>query len=254
MKILVTVKRVIDPYVRIQVKPNGEGVETRHVKMALNPFDEIALEEALRFVERKEADEVVVVSIGDEAAQETLRQALAMGAHRAILVSEDETDSNLTRAKILKAIVEKEKPDLVLMGKQAIDTDSAQTPAMLATLLNWPYALFASKIAKEGNAFQVVSEVDGGLLTVSLELPAVISVDLRLNEPRYATLPNIMKAKMKPLEVIDVQSLNIPFKAHEKRLNVRAPEVRKAGEMVHSVSELLQKLKNEKGMSLKELA
>ena len=209
MKILVAVKRVIDPYVKIRVKSDNTGVETQNVKMAMNPFDEIAVEEALRIKEAQHASEVVAISIGPDTCQETLRHALALGVDRAILVRTNASHCSLHIAKILEKIVHEEKTDLVLMGKQSIDGDNNQTPQMLAGLLDWPQITYASKIIFEGNTLLITRETDVGLQTLLTSLPAVISTDLRLNEPRYASLPNIMKAKKKKIDIIEASSLGI---------------------------------------------
>ncbi len=248
MKILVPVKRVIDPYVKIRVKPSQDGVETAHVKHAMNPFDEIAIEEALRLVEKQVADEVIAVTIGSDICQETLRHALALGAHRSILVETDAKHSPLHIAKILQAIVNQETPDLVLMGKQAIDGDNNQTPQMLAALLGWPQATFASLIevdANQSNHLKATREVDAGLETIQINLPAVVSTDLRLNEPRYVSLPNIMKAKQKPLNKMALADLNLELKPHTEIISVKSPSMRQAGIRVDSVDELLEKLRHE---------
>lgn len=245
MKILVAVKRVVDPYVKIRVKSDNTGVETQNVKMAMNPFDEIAVEEALRLREKNWATEIVAVSIGGDNAQETLRHALALGADRAILVRTQNSFESLNIAKILKKIIEEEQPNLVLMGKQAIDDDSNQTPQMLASLLNWPQATYASKIEPNGALFEITREIDGGLETLSVHLPAIVSTDLRLNEPRYASLPNIMKAKKKPLDILDLDNLGLSLKKHIEILKVTAPAIRSAGVKVESVTELLNKLQHE---------
>lgn len=245
MKILVAVKRVIDPYVKIRVKSDNSGVETQNIKMAMNPFDEIAIEEALRLREKNWATEVIVVSIGADSSQETLRHALALGADRAILVQTEKTFESLNIAKILNKIVDNEKPDLVLMGKQSIDGDNNQTPQMLAALLNWPQATYASKIIANHNQLEVVREIDGGLETIRVQLPAVISTDLRLNEPRYASLPNIMKSKRKPLDILELESLNLSLKQHVEILKVNAPATRSGGEILDSVAALLGKLQHE---------
>src|SRR5947209_2163394 len=249
MKILVAVKRVVDFNVKVRVKADGSGVETANVKMSMNPFDEIAVEEALRLKEAGTATEVVAVSCGVQACQETLRTALALGADRAILVETDVELQPLAVAKLLKAIAVKESPQLVIMGKQAIDDDANQTGQMLAALLDWPQATFASKIelASEGGQMRatVKREVDGGLETVAMALPAVITTDLRLNEPRYATLPNIMKAKKKPLDVVKPDALGVDVAPRLKTLKVSEPGKRKAGVMVKDVTELVDKLKNE---------
>ncbi|CAM3040666.1 electron transfer flavoprotein subunit beta/FixA family protein [Legionella worsleiensis] len=245
MKILVAVKRVIDPYVKIRVKPDNSGVETQNIKMAMNPFDEIAVEEALRLREKNWATEVVVVSIGDDSSQETLRHALALGADRAILVRSTQTLESLNIAKILKKIAQEEQPKLILMGKQAIDGDNNQTPQMLAALLGWPQATFASSVTANNTDLEVTREIDGGLETIKVQLPAIVSTDLRLNEPRYASLPNIMKAKRKPLEVRELDSLALPLKQHIEILSVKAPAVRSGGVKVDSVAALLDKLQHE---------
>lgn len=245
MKILVAVKRVIDPYVKIRVKSDNSGVETQNIKMAMNPFDEIAVEEALRLREKNWATEVIAVSIGSDSSQETLRHALALGADKAILVRTEKSFESLNIAKILNSIVANEKPDLVLMGKQSIDGDNNQTPQMLAALLNWPQATNASKIIPDNNNLEVVREIDGGLETLKVQLPAVISTDLRLNEPRYASLPNIMKAKRKPLDIIDLDSLGLSLKQHVEILKVNAPATRSAGVILDSVAALLDKLQHE---------
>ncbi len=245
MKILVAVKRVVDPYVKIRVKPDNSGVETRNLKMSMNPFDEIAVEEALRLREQHAGSEIILVSIGPDTSQETLRHGLALGADRAILVRTNESYCSLNIAKILKKIVNDEQPDLVLMGKQSIDGDNNQTPQMLAALLDWPQATFASKITVSGQHIQVTREIDSGAETLDVELPAVVSTDLRLNEPRYASLPNIMKAKQKPLACLELESLGLSLKEHRQVVSVTAPPVRSAGVMVGSVQELVDKLQHE---------
>jgi electron transfer flavoprotein beta subunit len=245
MKILVPVKRVIDPYVKIRVKSDNSGVETQNIKKAMNPFDEIAVEEAIRFCEKKWATEVVVVSIGDEGAQETIRHALALGADRGILVRTEHEFESINYAKILKKIVENEKPSLVLMGKQTIDGDNNQTPQMLSALLNWPQATYASKVILEGEHLLVTREIDGGLETLKMSLPTVVSTDLRLNEPRYASLPNIMKAKRKVIDVVLLESLGLSLKQHIERVSVSAPMARSAGVILDSVSALMDKLRHE---------
>lgn len=245
MKILVAVKRVIDPYVKIRVKADNSGVETQNVKMSINPFDEIAVEEALRLREKNLATEVVVVTIGTDASQETLRHALALGADRGILVRTEEILCSLNIAKILQKIINDEQPQLVIMGKQSIDGDNNQTPQMLAALLDWPQASFASKLELNGNQAQVTREIDGGLETLAVQLPAIISTDLRLNEPRYASLPNIMKAKQKPLTSIELSSLGLTLSKHIEVLSVKAPPVRAGGVKVDSVEALLDKLQHE---------
>jgi electron transfer flavoprotein beta subunit len=245
MKILVAVKRVIDPYVKIRVKSDSSGVETHNMKMAMNPFDEIAVEEALRLREQNAASELIVVSIGDDSAQETLRHALALGADKAILVRTDQVFESLNIAKILKNIIDDEKPSLVFLGKQAIDGDNNQTPQMLAALLNWPQATYASQVSINKHSLEVTREIDGGLETIEVQLPAVVSTDLRLNEPRYASLPNIMKAKRKPLDIIDLNDLGLSLKKHIEVLKVNAPATRSGGVKVESVAELLDKLQHE---------
>ena len=243
MKILVPVKRVIDYNLKPRVKADGSGVDLANVKMSMNPFDEIAVEEALRLKEKGHASEVVVVSIGPAKAQETLRTGLAMGADRAVLVETDAEVEPLAVAKILKAIVAEENPGMVLLGKQAIDDDSNQTGQMLAALLGWGQGTFASKVEVEGDHVAVTREVDAGLETVRLRLPAIVSTDLRLNEPRYASLPNIMKAKSKPLAVKKPEDVGVDIAPRLKTLKVTEPPVRKAGVVVGSVDELVAKLK-----------
>jgi electron transfer flavoprotein beta subunit len=245
MKCLVTVKRVIDPYVKVRVKSDGTGVETANVKMAMNPFCEIAVEQAVRMKEAGAVTEIVAVSIGVPQCQETLRTAMAMGADRGILVETDAEVQPLAVAKLLKAVVEKESPRLVIMGKQAIDDDSNQCGQMLAALLGWPQAAFISKVAIEGETANVVREIDGGLEKLALKLPAIMTTDLRLNEPRYVTLPNIMKAKKKPLEVLKPDALGIDIAPRLRTLKVEEPAKRGAGVKVADVKELLARLKNE---------
>lgn len=245
MKILVAVKRVIDPYVKIRVKPDGCGVETQNIKMSMNPFDEIAVEQALRLREEGKATEVILVTIGNDTCQETLRHGLALGADRALHVKTDQKYSSLNIAKILNHVVKDTQPTIVLMGKQSIDGDNNQTPQMLAALLDWPQATYASKISVEGEQAQVTREIDGGLETLKVNLPAVLSTDLRLNEPRYASLPNIMKAKRKPLDIIDLDSLGLSLKNHLKVLDVKAPPARSGGIIVDSVEQLIEKLQHE---------
>jgi len=245
MKVLVSVKRVVDFNVKVRVKADGSGVETANVKMSMNPFDEIAVEEALRLKEAGIATEVVVVSCGVPACQETLRTALALGADRAILVETDVELQPLAVAKLLRAIAQKESPQLVVLGKQAIDDDCNQTGQMLAALLGWPQATFASKLKIAGGKADVTREVDGGLETISVKLPAVVTTDLRLNEPRYVTLPNIMKAKKKPLEVLKPDALGVDIAPRLKTLKVEEPPKRKAGVKVPDAKTLVQKLKNE---------
>jgi len=245
MRTLVAIKRVIDFNVKVRVKPDGSGVETANVKMSMNPFDEIAVEEAVRLKEKGIATEVVAVSCGPAAAQETLRTALALGADRAILVETTEELQPLAVAKLLRAVVEKERPKVVILGKQAIDDDSNQTGQMLAALLDWPQATFASKLEISGDAATVKREVDGGLETVQMPLPVVVTTDLRLNEPRYATLPNIMKAKKKPLETLTPATLGVDVAPRLKTLKVVEPPKRKGGGRVADVKELVSKLRNE---------
>jgi electron transfer flavoprotein beta subunit len=245
MKILVPVKRVVDYNVKIRAKADGSGVETANVKMSMNPFDEIAVEEAVRLKEAGTASEIIAVSLGAQACQETLRTALAMGADRAILVQTDAELQPLAVAKALKAVVEREQPRLVIMGKQAIDDDCNQTGQMLAALLGWPQGTFASKVVPGDGTVRVTREIDGGLETVELRLPAVVTTDLRLNEPRYASLPNIMKAKKKPLETLGPADLGVEVAPRLKTLKVTEPPKRQAGIKVSSVAELVDKLKNE---------
>jgi electron transfer flavoprotein beta subunit len=249
MKILVPVKRVVDYNVKIRVKADGSGVELANVKMSMNPFDEIAVEEAIRLKEKGVATgDIVAVSIGPDKAAETIRTALAMGADRGILVKTDAVVEPLAVAKILKAIVEAEKPDLVVLGKQAIDDDCNQTGQMLAALLGWPQGTFASKVEVAGGAVNVTREVDGGLQTVKLNLPAIVTTDLRLNEPRYASLPNIMKAKKKPLDEKTPGDYGVDVAPRLQVMKTAEPAARKAGGKVGSVAELVSKLKNEAGV------
>ena len=250
MKIIVPVKRVVDYNVKIRVKPDGSGVELANVKMSMNPFDEIAVEEAIRLKEKGKATEIVAVSVGPAKAQETIRTALAMGADRGILVETGDNDivEPLAVAKILKAIVAAESPQLIILGKQAIDDDCNQTGQMLAALLGWPQGTFASKIAPEGDGMEVVREVDGGLETVRLKMPAIVTTDLRLNEPRYASLPNIMKAKKKPLDIKKVADLGVDIAPRLKVLKTVEPATRKAGVKVANAAELVAKLKTEAGV------
>ncbi|KAA0583259.1 electron transfer flavoprotein subunit beta/FixA family protein [Azospirillum sp. B21] len=245
MKVLVPVKRVVDYNVKVRVKADGSGVETSNVKFSMNPFDEIAVEEAVRLKEAGKATEIVVVSVGPTQAQETLRTALAMGADRAILVQTDVETQPLAVAKVLKSLVEKEAPGLVILGKQAIDDDCNQTGQMLAALLGWGQGTFASKVAPAGDAVAVTREIDGGLEVVSLKLPAVVTADLRLNEPRYASLPNIMKAKKKPLETVSPDALGVDVTPRLKTVKVAEPAKRQAGIKVPDVATLVDKLKNE---------
>jgi electron transfer flavoprotein beta subunit len=248
MKILVPVKRVVDFNVKIRVKPDGSGVELANIKMSMNPFDEIAVEEAIRLKEAGNATEIVAVSIGPQQASETIRTALAMGADRGILVKADGAVEPLAVAKILKAIVEAEKPGLVILGKQAIDDDSNQTGQMLAALLGWGQGTFASKQTIDGDSISVIREVDGGLQTVKLKMPAIITTDLRLNEPRYASLPNIMKAKKKPIEEKSPADYGVDIKPRLEVVKTTEPPGRKSGAKVGSVAELVAKLKDEAGV------
>ena len=248
MKILVAVKRVIDYNVKPLVKSDGTGVELANVKMSMNPFDEIALEQAVREKEAGHASEVVAISVGPQAAQETLRTALAVGADRAILVTTDDEIEPLSVAKVLKAVVDSEKPDMVFLGKQAIDDDSNQTGQMLAALLGWGQATFASKLELKDGEAVVTREVDGGLQTIAVKLPAVLTVDLRLNEPRYASLPNIMRARKKPIEQKTLAELGVTNKPRLKILKVEEPQARKAGVKVKNVAELVEKLKQDAGV------
>jgi len=248
MKLLVTVKRVVDYNVKIRVKADGSGVDLANVKMSMNPFDEIGVEEALRLKEAGKATEVVVVSIGPAQAAETLRTGLAMGADRGILVKTDQIVEPLAVAKLLKAVIAKEEPGLVILGKQAIDDDMNATGQMLAALLGWPQGTFASKLDFTEAGLDVTREVDGGLQTVSLKLPAIVTTDLRLNEPRYASLPNIMKAKKKPIDETSPEALGIDVTPRLKVLKTLEPPARQAGKKVASVAELVDKLKNEAGV------
>jgi len=243
MKILVTVKRVMDYKANIRLKADGSGVDTAHVKMIMNPFDEIAVEEALRIKEKNMAQEVVVMSIGTEACQETLRSALAMGADRAIWVKTNDNIQPLVAAQLIHAIVEQEKSQLVLLGKQAIDTDDNQTGQMLAGLLNWPQGTFASKLEFHDNKVSVTREIDGGLETLLLQLPAVVTTDLRLNEPRYTSLPNIIQAKKKPLQVIDASILSVDLQSRQTLLQVAIPKKERKHIRINSVDELLHQLR-----------
>jgi electron transfer flavoprotein beta subunit len=245
MKILVAVKRVVDYNVKVRVKADGTGVETAGVKMSMNPFDEIATEEAIRLKEKGVATEVIAVSLGISQCQETLRTALAMGADRGILVETDVELQPLAVAKLLKALVDKEQPRLVILGKQAIDDDMNATGQMLAALLGWPQGTFASKLVVEGESITVTREIDGGLETVALTLPAIITTDLRLNEPRYASLPNIMKARKKPIETVKPADLGVDPTPRLKLVRVSEPPKRQAGKKVGSVAELVDKLRNE---------
>ncbi len=245
MKVLVPVKRVIDYNVKIRVKADQTGVETANVKMSMNPFDEIAVEEALRLKEGGAAEEIIAVSIGPQQCQETIRTALAMGADRGILIQTDDEVQPLAVAKLLKAVVDKESPDLVILGKQAIDDDSNQTGQMLAALLGWSQATFASKIELENGSATVTREVDGGLETIKVAMPTIVTTDLRLNEPRYASLPNIMKAKKKPIDQMAPADLGVDIAPRLTTLKVEEPPQREAGVMVEDVAELVDKLKND---------
>ncbi len=245
MKALVAVKRVVDYNVKIRVKPDNTGVELQNVKMSMNPFDEIAVEEGVRLKEAGKIEELIAVSIGPSQSQETIRTALAMGADRGILVECDEEVQPLAVAKILKAIVDKESPDLVIVGKQAIDDDSNQTGQMLAALLDWPQATFASELELGDGSANVTREIDGGLETIKVKLPMVMSTDLRLNEPRYASLPNIMKAKKKPIDTVSTADLGVDAAPRLKTLKVEEPPKREGGVKVADIAELVDKLKNE---------
>jgi len=248
MKVLVPVKRVVDYNVKIRVKGDGSGVELANVKMSMNPFDEIAVEEAIRLKEAGTVSEIVAVSVGPQQAQETIRTALAMGADRGILVKTDDATEPLSVAKILKGIVDEEKPELVILGKQAIDDDANQTGQMLSALLGWSQGTFASKLEIAGGKAKVTREVDGGLQVVELNMPAIITTDLRLNQPRYASLPNIMKAKKKPLDEKSPADYGVDTAPRLKVLKTTEPEGRKAGVKVGSVAELVDKLRNEAGV------
>ena len=249
MKVLVPVKRVIDYNVKVRVKSDQTGVDLANVKMSMNPFDEIAVEEAIRLKEAGVATEIVAISIGPEKAQDQIRQALAMGADRGLLIKTDQEVEPLGVAKLLKAVVAEENPELVILGKQAIDDDSNQTGQMLAALLGWAQGTFASKVEKDGDVLKVTREIDGGLQTISLKLPAIVTTDLRLNEPRYASLPNIMKAKKKPLDVKEPGDYGAADIAPRlTTLKVTEPPQREAGVKVESVAELVDKLKNEAGV------
>lgn len=243
MKVLVPVKRVIDYNVKARVKPDQSGVDLANVKMSMNPFDEIAVEEAVRLKEAGKAEEIVVVSIGPQQAQETIRTALAMGADRGILIKTDDMPEPLGVAKLLKAVVDEESPELVVLGKQAIDDDANQTGQMLAALLGWPQGTFASKVDIADGKANVTREVDGGLQTVALDMPAIVTTDLRLNEPRYASLPNIMKAKKKPIDTKEVGDYGVDISPRLTIVKVTEPPVREAGEIVEDVDALVSKLK-----------
>ena len=245
MKILVAVKRVIDYNVQIRVKEDGSGIVTDNVKMSTNPPDDNAIEEAVKIKEAGKATEIIAITVGEEKSQDTVRKALAVGADRGILIKTEGTVEPLAVAKALQKIVEKEKPDLVFMGKQAIDDDCNQTGQMLSALLNWPQATFASKIEVKEKTLEVTREIDEGLETIEVNVPAIVTCDLRLNEPRYASLPNIMKAKKKPLEILTAEELGIDTKPRVQQIKVEEPPKRKAGIKVANVAELVSKLKNE---------
>jgi electron transfer flavoprotein beta subunit len=248
MKVLVPVKRVVDYNVKIRVKADGSGVDLANVKMSMNPFDEIALEEAIRLKEAGKAEEIIAVSIGPQKAQETIRTALAMGADRGILITCDDEVEPLAVAKLLKSVVEEEKPDMVILGKQAIDDDSNQTGQMLSALLGWPQGTFASKLELDGGKAHVTREVDGGSQTVILNMPCIVTADLRLNEPRYASLPNIMKAKKKPLDEKTAADYGVDIAPRLKVLETLEPATREAGEIVGSSADLVEKLKSQAGV------
>lgn len=245
MKVLVAVKRVVDPNVKVRLKADGSGVDTANVKFAVNPFDEIAVEEAVRLKEAGTATEIIVVSVGPAACQETLRAALALGADRAILVKTDTAVEPLAVAKLLRALSQREQPQLIILGKQATDDDCNQVGQMLAALLDWSQGTFASKLVIDGQRAVVTREIDGGLETVSLALPAIVTTDLRLNEPRYATLPSIMKAKKKPLDLVSPSDLGVDVTPRTVMVRIEEPPRRKAGTKVGSVAELVAKLKTE---------
>lgn len=245
MKILVPIKRVVDPYVKVRIKPDGTGVDTQNIKMSMNPFDEIAVEEAIRLKEKGIATEILVVSFGPTQCQETLRQALAMGATQALLGQTEQELQPLAVAKLLAKLVQQEQANIVIMGKQAIDDDANQTGQMLAALLDWPQATFASEIKIENDHAEVRREVDGGLQTLRLELPCIITTDLRLNTPRFAKLPDIMKAKSKPLKIMPLEDFGIDYQARLKTLKVEAPAARKTGIRVESATALVEKLRHE---------
>ncbi|MEH6477049.1 MAG: electron transfer flavoprotein subunit beta/FixA family protein [Sneathiella sp.] len=248
MKVLVAVKRVVDYNVKIRVKADNTGVDLANVKMSMNPFDEIAVEEALRLKEAGKATEIVVVSVGPQAAQETIRTALAMGADRGVLIKTDDELEPLGIAKVLKAVAEEEKPDLVIVGKQAIDDDSNQTGQMLSALLGWAQGTFASEVDLGEGTAKITREIDGGLQTIDLKMPIVVTTDLRLNEPRYASLPNIMKAKKKPIDAKEIADLGIDVARRLTTVKVEEPAKRQAGVMVASVEELVAKLRDEAGV------
>ncbi len=248
MKVLVAVKRVVDYNVKIRVKADGSGVELANVKMSMNPFDEIGVEEAIRLREAGKAEEVIALSVGPQQAQETIRTALAMGADRGILIKHDQYIEPLGIAKLMKAVIENEKPDLVILGKQAIDDDCNQTGQMLSALLGWAQAAFASKLEIEGDKAKVTREIDGGLQMIEVKMPLIVTTDLRLNQPRYASLPNIMKAKKKPLDETSPEALGVDVSPRLKVLSTTEPPKRQAGVKVSSVAELVDKLKNEAGV------
>jgi electron transfer flavoprotein beta subunit len=248
MKVLVPVKRVVDYNVKIRVKSDGSGVELANVKMSMNPFDEIAVEEAIRLREAGKVTEIIAVSVGPQQAQETIRTALAMGADRGILIKTDEIVEPLTVAKLLKGVVEAEGPELVILGKQAIDDDANQTGQMLSALLGWSQGTFASKLEIDGGTARITREIDGGLQVIDLKMPTIVTTDLRLNQPRYASLPNIMKAKKKPLDEKSPADYGVEIKPRLKVLKTEEPSGRKAGVKVKTVAELVQKLKNEAGV------
>lgn len=248
MKVLVPIKRVIDYNIKARVKPDGSGVDLANVKMSMNPFGEIAVEEAVRLKEKGAVSEIIVVSIGPSQAQETIRTALAMGADRGILIQTDETVEPLSVAKLLRAVVEEEKPELAILGKQAIDDDANQTGQMLGALLDWPQGAFASKVEINDGKAEITREIDGGLQTLAVELPAIVTTDLRLNEPRYASLPNIMKAKRKPIDMKTPEDYGVSIEARLEQIKVSEPAKREAGVIVESVAALVDKLKNEAGV------
>ena len=248
MKVLVAVKRVIDYNVKVRVKADNTGVETANVKMSMNPFDEIAVEEAIRLKEAGTAEEIVAVSMGPQQCQETIRTALAMGADRGVLVKTDDELQPLAVAKLMKAVVDEEQPGLIILGKQAIDDDSNQTGQMLAALLGWPQATFASKIELAGDKAKVTREVDGGLETIEINMPCIVTTDLRLNEPRYASLPNIMKAKKKPIDEKSPEDMGVDTAPRLTTIKVEEPPKREAGVIVEDVAQLVDKLRNEAGV------
>ena len=248
MKVLVAVKRVIDYNVKVRVKADNTGVETANVKMSMNPFDEIAVEEAIRLKEAGTAEEIVAVSMGPQQCQETIRTALAMGADRGVLVKTDDELQPLAVAKLLKAVVDEEQPGLIILGKQAIDDDSNQTGQMLAALLGWPQATFASKVELAGDKAKVTREVDGGLETIEINMPCIVTTDLRLNEPRYASLPNIMKAKKKPIDEKSPEDMGVDTAPRLTTIKVEEPPKREAGVIVEDVAQLVDKLRNEAGV------